>query len=206
MLRRLTIIFVVSLVGGLAAAAPASAASVRTYTQNFNDYPQGEWLSGRAISSWEVVYSRQQCGGTGGCQSYWIAGYIKPDGGLQDGLEGGDVKGPITARFTYPVTSISVIAQPAVQFNAAYTLKAFDRNGRTVGRSMVVHNGDQELPDFDGFGYFPMSVTHLRAPACSFTFSAKWLAATSSFYTTASYEVGKIVVHLANGRGIHRCR
>jgi hypothetical protein len=204
-LRRFAIVFVLAFTAGLTVIAPTSAASGRVYTQNFNAYPQGEWLHGSAISSWEIVYPRHQCGGTQGCQNWWIVGYIKPTGGLQNGLGGGDDKGLIHARFTYPVTSIALIAQPAVQFNAAYSLTAFGRDGHAVGKTTIVHNGDQELPGFDGFGYFPMAVAHLRAPACSFTFSAKWLAASSPFYRSTAYEVGTITIRLANGRGAHRC-
>ena len=205
MLRRFAFVFVFAFVAGLTVVAPTSAASKGVYTQNFNDYPQGEWLHGSAVSFWEIVYARHQCGGTLGCQDWWIAGYINSDGGLQNGLEGGEDKGLIKARFTYPVTSIALIAQPGVQFNAAYSLTAFGRNGRAVGKSTVVHNGDQGLPGFDGFGYFPVAVTHLRAPACSFTFSAKWLAASSPFYKSAGFEVGTITVRLQNGRDAHRC-
>jgi hypothetical protein len=204
-LRRFALVFVLALVGGLTIVAPVAAASKHTYTQNFNDYPQGEWLHGSAISSWEITYAKHQCGGTLGCQDWWIIGYIKPTGGLQNGLAGGQDKGLIHGRFTYPVTSIAIIAQPAVQFNAVYSLTAFGRDGHAVGKTTVVHNGDQDLPGFDGFGYFPMALTHLRAPACSFTIASTWLAATSPFYRSAAYEVGTITVRLENSGQAHRC-
>jgi hypothetical protein len=204
-LRRVVLGILVASIAIFIVAAPASAASRRTYVQNFNNYPQGEWLEGSSISSWEVVYADQQCGGTYGCQDWWIGGYLKPTGGSQNGLEGGDQKGAITAHFTYPVTSISVTALAAYQFNAAYTLTAFGRRGRTVGHSTVVKNADEGLPAFSGFGYFPVSVSHLRAPACSFTFSAKWLAASNPMYTSAGYLVGTINVRLDNDWRGHRC-
>jgi hypothetical protein len=179
-----------ALVGCVALAGPAGAASThdRTVVVDLSAVGQTNIMTGDFFSSLGVTFPAQQCGPVT-CLD-WFVGWIQGD----DAIGAGDYNGPITARFSMPVSAISVQLAPAFQYRGSYTLSAFDANGRLVGQKTVVKNQDPGLPDFTGWGYFPVSLTHLSGPACSMRVSGTWLNSSWTANGTADFGLSSITL------------
>ena len=191
LLRCSTVVAIASLVGF---AGSASAASKSTMVDDFSTYAQGVWLPGSAISTSEITFPDQQCGGQIGCHGWFIGGDVS-----DPGLHGGEYLGLISGTLAYPASALSIHAKAGYQFKAAYTLSAFDARGQLVGTVTEVRQADEGLPDYDGPGYFPITLANLRGPACSFLISSKWLASSYAPNNSAEYGISDVSLRVQSG-------
>ena len=95
-------------------------------------------------------------------------GYLQGD----DALSGAPT---IAARFTVPVTRLSLEAAPDYQGTAEYTLAALDQAGQVVATKVVVVTQDEGDPANQGFGYFPIDLGRLSRAAVSFTLRLRFI-------------------------------
>ncbi len=192
---------VLATIAGVLLAGPTAASSPhdRTAVVDLSAVGQGNIMPGNFFAPLGVTFPAQQCGPVT-CQD-WFVGWIQGD----DAIGAGDDNGPITARFSMPVSAISVQLAPAFQYRGSYTLEAFDAGGRPVGQTTVIKNQDPDLPGFTGWGYFPVSVTHLSGPACSMRVSRKWLAASWTSNGTTTFGLSSIALQRQTVGPAQRC-
>jgi hypothetical protein len=185
----------------LALAGPAGAVcgpASRPVTVDFSTAGEGTLAPG-VFRSAGLVLPSSQCG-TFGCHQ-WFVGFVFGD----EALTAGEATGPVRANFTLPVTDVSVLIVPDFQFRASYTLTAYDIHGKVAGRRTVEVNQDSGLPNSSPFGYFALSVDHLKKPACSFSLTSKWIASSFPSNVLAEFAVSTIAFGQSTGRGAGTC-
>lgn len=105
-----------------------------------------------------IDFPPQQCDPS--CHT-WFVGFIQGSPALGGGV--------VSATFTHPVSDLSLLVAPALQGTATYTLKAFAASGSLLASTSVTVTQDQGDPATIAYGYFPIALATLPAPATSFT-------------------------------------
>jgi hypothetical protein len=182
------------LVAGLLVASSAAAASAsaevpgvaqENVTVSFASYGSQRALEPDFYRSDGLVFPDQRCG-VAGCDSWWV-GFVQGEPALVQT----PLLGPVTARFTRPVSSLSVRVAPAVQGTATYTLTALNASGDLIAAMSLTVTQDFEDPVNTGFGYFTLALEDLPEPAHSFTLDSVFVR--SSFgWTNIEYGVSTI--------------
>ncbi len=184
-MRRTFLLFVVvALVPVMVAPALAGGVAASEVTVDFTTCGEGVFdpLFYRADG---IVFPPRRCG-SDGCAS-WFVGWVQGDEALAQypGL------GPITARFTRPISRLSLQVAPGNQGTATYTLTAFGGSGRVLATQSLTVTQDTGDPATGPFGYFSLSLEQLPAPAKSFTLDSVFVR--SSFGNTViEYGVSSI--------------
>jgi hypothetical protein len=133
-----------------------------------------------------ILFPPEQCG-PAGCDP-WTIDLIQGDAALLAENQ----FGPVRARFTRPVSSLSVRVAPALQGTARYVLKAFAASGKLLARTSVTVTQDSGDPADTGFGYFTISLSNLPGPAKSFTLDNVFLRSTFPTNDNIPYGVSSI--------------
>jgi hypothetical protein len=133
-----------------------------------------------------IRFAPQQCG-TAGCRRLSVE-LIQGDTALM----GEPQFGPVKARFTRPVSDVSLRVAPALQGTVTYTLKAFAASGELLGTTSLTVTQDFGDPANTGFGYVTLSLPNLPRPANSFTFHSVFVRSSVPTNTEIPYGVASI--------------
>src|SRR6266511_2427389 len=122
------------LLSGMSSAAVPGVGATEVIV-DFSNNDQGDFdpLSYRSDG---IVFPPQRCG-SGGCDS-WFVGFVQGD----NALVGNPLLGGITARFTRPVSELSLRVAPAAQGTATYTLTAFGGSGKELASESLTVTQD----------------------------------------------------------------
>jgi PKD domain-containing protein len=129
-----------------------------TITVAFSSFGSGQVFDPTFFDASGIDFPPQQC--DPGCHT-WFVGFIQGSPALTAGV--------VNATFTHPVSDLSLLVAPALQGTATYTLKAFDASGSLLASTSVTVTQDQGDPATIAYGYFPIALATLPAPATSFT-------------------------------------
>lgn len=169
-------LFAVLLVGGTAcldptgqAVGPTSASTVsaargtQEVTIDFSAVGRDNVMDPEFFHSDGIVFPPEFCGPSG-CTPLFV-GFVFGD----DALIGDPRFGPITARFSRPISGITLSVAPSLQGTATYTLRLFAASGAQVGETVLTVTQDEGETPPGTFGYFEISATDLSKRAKSFT-------------------------------------
>jgi hypothetical protein len=130
-----------------------------TITVAFSSFGSGQVFDPTFFDASGIDFPPQQCDPSG-CHT-WFVGFIQGSPALGGGV--------VSATFTHPVSDLSLLVAPALQGTATYTLKAFDASRSLLASTSVTVTQDQGDPATIAYGYFPIALATLPAPATSFT-------------------------------------
>jgi len=165
-------LLVVSVLTYAALTAPTSAIAVQQGTEVTIDFSlHGEGVLDPLFFAEDgIIFAPQRCS-PAGCVDQAVSGLIQGDAALV----GDSVYGPIIARFTIPITSLSMQIAPAIQGTATYTLSAFKKSGKLLATQSLTVTQDEGDPDpGPDEGYFTLSLDSLHK-ASSFSLDAVWV-------------------------------
>ena len=129
-----------------------------TITVAFSSFGSGQVFDPTFFDASGIDFPPQQCDPS--CHT-WFVGFIQGSPALTAGV--------VHATFTHPVSDLSLLVAPALQGTATYTLKAFAASGSLLASTSVTVTQDQGDPATIAYGYFPIALATLPAPATSFT-------------------------------------
>ncbi len=133
-----------------------------------------------------IVFPSQQCGSVG-CVPL-VVSFVQGD----DALLGDPSFGFVTAKFTRPVSNLSLSFAPDRQGTATYVLKAYSGSGKVIASSSITVTEDFGDPANEGFGYHVVSLTNLSTPAVSFTLDSIFVRSSFPSNTEIGYGVSSI--------------
>jgi hypothetical protein len=179
-------LLMICLTGAVASAAGAVGPPPSEASVDFSSHGFGA-LDPDFYRSDGIVFPGEQCG---------AAGCMPPEVVLtQDdaALVGLPRFGPVEARFTRPISAISLRVAPRLQGTATYTLRAFAGSGELVDSVSVTVTQDFGDPENTGFGYFTISLEQLDSPAKSFTLDSVFVRSSFPFNQEIDYGISSIV-------------
>jgi hypothetical protein len=163
-----------------------SGVAQRRVTIDFTSFGIGRAWQPDFYKSDGIRFTKQQCGAAG-CRDLSVD-FIQGDAALL----GEPPFGPIRARFTRPVSNLSLQVAPGLQGTVIYVLKAFAASGRLLGTSRLRVTQDFGDPANMGFGYVTVRLANLPKPAKSFTFQSVFVRSTFPLNTEIPYGIGSI--------------
>jgi hypothetical protein len=149
--------------GPTSASTISAARATPEVTIDFSAVGAGNVMDPDFFKSDGIVFPPEFCGPSG-CTPLNIVN-IQGDAALS-----GDPRfGPITAKFSRPISGITPSVAPALQGTATYVLRLFSASGAQVGETVLTVTQDVGDSPPGTPGYFEMSATDLSKRAKSFT-------------------------------------
>jgi hypothetical protein len=133
-----------------------------------------------------IVFPSQRCGSVG-CTA-WLVSLVQGD----DALLGDPSFGSVTARFTRPVSDLSLSFAPDLQGTATYVLRAYGGSGEVIASTSITVTEDFGDPANEGFGYHVVSLANLSTPVVAFTLDSIFVRSSFPSNVQIGYGVSSI--------------
>jgi hypothetical protein len=173
-------------IGPTPPGSPAVAMVTKEVTIDFSTFGQGKLFDPDFYRSEGIVFPAEFCG-SAGCDPLFV-GFIQGDAALV----GDPRRGPLTAKFTRPISSLSLSVAPSFQGTATYTLKLFSASGALVASTSVTVTQDDGEPANSVSGYFEISATSPGKAVKSFSLDNVFVRASGPHAGVIPYGVSSI--------------